>query len=54
MFAWDENAALLVVDVQNDFADTRGSLAVPEGCEILSVLNEAMRRAGVRPALAAP
>ena len=37
--------ALLVVDVQNDFADPRGSLYVPGGQEIVEPINEQIRAA---------
>jgi nicotinamidase/pyrazinamidase len=39
MPAYDDRTALLVVDVQNDFADPGGSLAVRAADEILPVLN---------------
>lgn len=42
MVRWDEHTALLVVDVQNDFADPRGSLSVPGGSEIVPALNDAI------------
>ena len=47
--AYDPATALLVVDVQNDFADPAGGLAVAGGEEILPVLNDeiaAARAAG--------
>jgi len=34
------DAALIVVDVQNDFADARGSLYVPGGEQIVPAINE--------------
>ena len=37
--------ALLVVDVQNDFADPRGSLYVPGGHEVVEPINEQIRAA---------
>ena len=37
---WGEGIALLVVDVQNDFADPSGSLAVTGGPEIVPVVND--------------
>jgi nicotinamidase/pyrazinamidase len=43
--AYDERTALLVVDVQNDFADPAGSLYVPGGHEVAPVVNEEIRRA---------
>ncbi|CAL1700450.1 unnamed protein product [Somion occarium] len=35
-----ERAALLVVDVQEDFCPPNGSLAIPEGRDIIPVINE--------------
>ena len=37
---WSEGIALLVVDVQNDFADPAGSLAVAGGPEIVPLVND--------------
>ena len=51
MIAYDERTALVVVDVQNDFADPAGSLAVAGANEILSVLNEAIAAAAAAGAL---
>ena len=48
MAEYDRGDALLVVDVQNDFADPEGSLSVRGGAEILPVVN-----AEVQAALAA-
>jgi nicotinamidase/pyrazinamidase len=42
---YDERTALLVVDVQNDFADPGGSLYVAGGDEILDGVNEEVERA---------
>jgi nicotinamidase/pyrazinamidase len=39
--AFDPRSALVVVDVQNDFADPAGSLAVRGGSEVVAVVNEA-------------
>ena len=39
MLEYNERTALIVVDVQNDFADTAGSLSVPGGAEVVSVAN---------------
>lgn len=39
MIAYDTRTALIVVDVQNDFADPRGALHVPGGEEIVGVVN---------------
>jgi nicotinamidase/pyrazinamidase len=47
--AYDERATLLVVDVQNDFADPSGSLYVRDGEDVVPVANEeiaAARAAG--------
>ncbi|MGB5235831.1 MAG: isochorismatase family protein [Candidatus Macondimonas sp.] len=43
--AYDERTALLVVDVQNDFADPKGSLYVPGGEAVVPVLNAEIERA---------
>ncbi|GEM_PF-33308 len=48
-FDYDEQTALIVVDVQNDFADPRGSLYVKGGEEIPAIVNReiaAARQAG--------
>ncbi len=45
MSTYDPATALVVVDVQNDFADPSGGLAVSGGTEILPRLNEEVRRA---------
>ena len=39
MIEYDGSAALVVVDVQNDFADRKGSLYVRGGEEILAFVN---------------
>ena len=39
MVRWDERTALVVVDVQNDFADPEGALSVAGGAAIVPVLN---------------
>jgi nicotinamidase/pyrazinamidase len=49
MVDYDRRTALVVVDVQNDFADPGGSLSVPGGDGIVPVVNaeiEAARTAG--------
>jgi nicotinamidase/pyrazinamidase len=49
MATYDEKTALLVVDVQNDFADSNGSLYVREGEAVIPIINEqieAARRSG--------
>ncbi|HEX7490206.1 MAG TPA: isochorismatase family protein [Candidatus Limnocylindrales bacterium] len=38
-------AALVVVDLQNDFADPAGSLSVPGGSEIVNLVNSEVKRA---------
>ena len=40
MAAYDPTTALIVVDVQNDFADPKGSLYVPEGELVVARVNE--------------
>jgi nicotinamidase/pyrazinamidase len=42
---YDSRTALLVVDVQNDFADPSGSLSVRGGEEVIPRLNDEIRRA---------
>jgi nicotinamidase/pyrazinamidase len=42
---YDEETALVVVDVQNDFADPSGSLFVQGGDEVVPRVNEEIRRA---------
>lgn len=42
---YDDKTALLVVDVQNDFADPRGSLYVTEGEVVVDVINREIERA---------
>jgi nicotinamidase/pyrazinamidase len=43
--AYDATTALLVVDVQNDFADPRGSLYVRGGEEVVPLVNAEIERA---------
>jgi len=45
MARYDSNTALLVVDVQNDFADPSGSLSVRGGADIVPRLNAEIQRA---------
>lgn len=45
MIPYDDRTALVVVDVQNDFADPAGSLAVRGGEEIIGRVNEEVARA---------
>ena len=49
MPAYDRTSALIVIDVQNDFADPSGSLSVNGGSEVIPVINaqvEAVLAAG--------
>ncbi len=50
---YDRRTALVVVDVQNDFADPRGSLYVRGGAEVVEVVNDAVRSAGAAGATVA-
>ena len=45
MPAYDPTTALIVVDVQNDFADPAGSLYVKTGEEVVPLINEEVARA---------
>lgn len=45
MISYDNHTALVVVDVQNDFADPSGSLYVPGGDEMMDYLNDQIRSA---------
>jgi nicotinamidase/pyrazinamidase len=45
MPAYDAATALIVVDVQNDFADPAGSLSVRDGDAVVPFVNEQVRRA---------
>ena len=45
MSRYDERTALVVVDLQNDFADPAGSLSVAGGEAIIPIVNEAVRAA---------
>ena len=45
MADYDPTTALVVVDVQNDFADLSGSLSVAGGAEVVPMLNAEIRRA---------
>ena len=42
---YNERTALVVVDVQNDFADPKGSLYVKGGEEVVGVVNREIERA---------
>lgn len=48
---FDASTALVVVDVQNDFADPRGSLYVGEGEQVVPVIDELVAAAGEAGAL---
>ncbi|HLM64513.1 MAG TPA: isochorismatase family protein [Acidimicrobiales bacterium] len=50
---YDSRTALVVVDVQNDFADPAGSLAVPDGEAVLPVVNAEVVAAQATRALVA-
>ena len=45
MVQYDPRTALIVVDVQNDFADPRGSLYVRRGEEVVPFVNDEIERA---------
>jgi nicotinamidase/pyrazinamidase len=45
MSHYDERSALLIVDVQNDFADPAGSLYVADGKAVVPVIDEEVARA---------
>lgn len=45
MEGYDDRTALVVVDVQNDFSDPAGGLAVPGGHEVVPVVNGEIERA---------
>jgi nicotinamidase/pyrazinamidase len=51
MVTYDEQTALVVVDVQNDFADPGGSLYVGEGEKIVPVINEQVEQARSKGAM---
>ena len=53
MHAYDARTALVVVDLQNDFADPAGSLSVAGGDAIVPVVNEAVDAARLAGALVA-
>ena len=42
---YDSATALVIVDVQNDFADPSGNLYVKDGEEVVPVINEEIKRA---------
>jgi len=45
MPAYDSTTALIVVDVQNDFADPAGSLYVKKGEQVVALINDEIARA---------
>jgi nicotinamidase/pyrazinamidase len=45
MTQYDPKTAIVIVDVQNDFADPAGGLAVAGGEEVIGPINEEVRRA---------
>jgi len=51
MVDYDRSTALVVVDVQNDFADPKGSLYVGEGERVVPLVNREIQRALVAGAL---
>lgn len=51
MTRYDDRTALVVVDLQNDFADPAGSLSVSGGEGIVPRVNQAVRDAGAAGAL---
>jgi nicotinamidase/pyrazinamidase len=51
MIAYDPSTALIVVDVQNDFADPDGNLYVDGGEDIIPIVNEEIERARLTDAL---
>ena len=53
MVDYDGSTALLVVDIQNDFADPAGSLFVQGGPDVVPVANREIRRAAEAGALVA-
>ena len=51
MIAYDESTALVVVDIQNDFADPSGSLAVAGAADVVARANLEIGRASRQGAL---
>jgi len=45
MVEYDKSTALVVVDVQNDFADPGGALSVAGGADVVAVINDQVRTA---------
>ena len=50
---YDDKTALIVVDVQNDFADPKGSLYVSNGEDVVPVVNEEIKKARAAGAVVA-
>lgn len=48
---YDDKTALVVVDVQNDFADPQGSLSVPGGNAVIDAINDEIEAATAAGAL---
>lgn len=53
MVEYDERTALVIVDVQNDFADPAGSLYVAEGERVIPLANREIEKANASGALVA-
>jgi len=51
MTTYDPRTALIVVDIQNDFADSGGSLYVPGGEDVIDPVNREIARASSEGAL---
>ncbi len=51
MVEYDERTALVIVDVQNDFADPAGSLYVAEGERVIPLANREIEKANASGAL---
>ena len=51
MVEYSGRTALIVVDVQNDFADPAGSLYVPGGSDVVADCDRGRMRGAARPAL---
>lgn len=51
MVTYDERTALVVVDVQNDFADPGGGLYVRDGEKVVPVINEQVEQARSKGAM---
>ena len=49
--SYDSKTALIIVDVQNDFADSKGNLYVSSGEEVVPVINREIDRAKAEGAL---